>query len=68
MDWCKEHYPEKEVVWTREPGGTEIAEAIRTLVQATPFEEPMHPLTDAYLYAAARAQSLHTVVKPVLDR
>ena len=51
-------YPEKDVVLVREPGGTEIAEAIRTLVQATEFEEEMHPLTDAYLYAAARAQLL----------
>lgn len=27
----------------------------------------MHPLTNAYLYAAARAQTLHTVVQPALD-
>ncbi len=26
----------------------------------------MHPLTNAYLYAAARAQTLHTVVEPAL--
>lgn len=28
----------------------------------------MHPLTNAYLYAAARAQTLQTVVKPALAR
>ena len=28
--------------------------------------EEMHPLTNAYLYAAARAQTLHTVVSPAL--
>lgn len=28
----------------------------------------MHPLTNAYLYAAARAQTLHTVVAPALAR
>jgi dTMP kinase len=27
----------------------------------------MHPLTNAYLYAAARAQTLHMVVAPALD-
>lgn len=61
-------FPEREVVWTREPGGSEIAEAIRKLVQGTPFTEAMDPVCDAYLYAAARAQSLRSAVKPVLDR
>jgi dTMP kinase len=28
----------------------------------------MHPLTNAYLYAAARAQTLETVVRPALER
>ncbi len=28
----------------------------------------MHPLTEAYLYAASRAQLLHTIVRPALDR
>lgn len=51
-------YPTQEVLWIREPGGTEIAEAIRALVQATPFQEPMQALTDVYLYASARAQLL----------
>lgn len=66
--YLKARYPEREVVWTREPGGSEIAEAIRKLVQATPFTEQMDPVCEAYLYASARAQSLRTVVKPVLDR
>ncbi len=60
-------YPEKEVIIVREPGGTEIAETIRNVVQAQLFTEKMHPLTDAYLYASSRAQSLHSLVKPVLD-
>lgn len=59
-------YPTKQVILVREPWGTLIAEAIRTLVQWTEFEEPMHPLTDAYLYAAARAQLIHQTIAPVL--
>ena len=59
-------YPDKQVVWIREPGGTQIAEAIRKLVQWTVFDEEMDPLTDAYLYASARAQLLQTKVAPVL--
>ncbi len=60
-------YPEREVVWVREPGSTPIAEAIRTLVQATPFDEEMHALTDAYLYAASRAQLINTKIASVLE-
>lgn len=61
-------FPDREVVWTREPGGSEIAEAIRKVVQGTPFTEAMDPVCEAYLYAAARAQSLRTVVAPILER
>ncbi len=66
VEALKTQFPEKEVIWTREPGGSEIAEAIRTLVQGTPFTEKMDPMCEAYLYASARAQSLRTVVLPVL--
>lgn len=66
--YLQHRFPDREVVWTREPGGSEIAEAIRKLVQGTPFTEAMDPVCDAYLYASARAQSLRSVVKPILDR
>jgi dTMP kinase len=64
----QERYPDKHIELVREPGGTPIAEAIRTLVQGTKFDEQMHALTDAYLYAAARAQLLHGHIKPILDQ
>lgn len=68
-DYLRIKYPDREIVLTREPGGTEIAEAIRTLVQATVFEsEEMYPLTDIYLYASARAQLIESLVKPALQR
>jgi len=66
-DYLKNKFPEREVVLTREPGGTEIAESIRNTVQAKKFEEEMKPIAEAYLFAAARAQSLRKVVWPVLD-
>ena len=69
VDFFKTTYPQKEVVHVREPGSTPIAEEIRILAQWKEWEnEAMHPLTNAYLYAAARAQTLHTVVKPALER
>ena len=66
--FLKEKYPNKEVILTREPGGTEIAESIRKLVQGTEFTEEMDPICEAYLYASARAQSLRKVVRPVLEK
>lgn len=58
----------KNVIHVREPGSTPIAEDIRHLAQAKSWDdEEMHPLTNAYLYAAARAQTLQTVVKPALE-
>ena len=62
-------YPDREILHVREPGSTPIAEDIRHLCQGKEWEdEEMHPLTNAYLYAAARAQTLHTIVYPALDR
>lgn len=57
-----------DVVTTREPGGDEIAEAIRRLVQGTEFTVAMEFVAEAYLYAAARAQSLRSIVQPALKR
>lgn len=65
-DHLRAQHPDRRVELVREPGGTEIAEAIRTLVQGTEFEEEMHAYTDAYLYAAARAQLLHGHIEPLL--
>ncbi len=58
----------RDVVSVREPGSTEIAEDIRYLAQMKEWEgETMSPLTNAYLYAAARAQTLETIMKPALE-
>ena len=59
----------KSVVQVREPGTTPVAEDIRHLAQGKEWEdETIHPLTNAYLFAAARAQTLQTVVQPALER
>ncbi len=67
-EFLKRKFPHKEVIWTFEPGGTEIANAIRKVVQGTSFSEDMEPVCEAYLYAAARAQSLRKLTKPVLEK
>lgn len=67
FEYLKAKYPDWNIIHVREPGSTIIAQEIRLLAQSRVFEEEMHPITEAYLYAAARAQLLHTVVKPTLD-
>ncbi len=50
---------------TREPGGTDISEKIRTLI-LDPANTAMDPRTEALLYAASRAQLVHQVIEPAL--
>lgn len=56
-----------EVVTTREPGGTPLAERIRGLLLAA-GDEPVHPVTELLLMFAARAQHVQQVVLPALAR
>ncbi len=52
------------VEMVREPGGTEIGEAIRQIVLHS--EDDLAPWTEALLFAAARAQLAYEVVAPLL--
>ncbi|MBX9809430.1 dTMP kinase [Candidatus Gracilibacteria bacterium] len=68
VEYLRQKLGGDQVIHVREPGSTPIAEDIRHLAQGKEWEnEIMHPLTNAYLYAAARAQTLHTIVRPALD-
>ncbi|MCA1798819.1 MAG: dTMP kinase [Xanthomonadaceae bacterium] len=57
----------REVVATREPGGTALGESIRELVLA-PSKEPMSPEAEVLLMFAARAQHIEDVIEPALGR
>lgn len=67
LEYLQTKFPDRKVVWTREPGGSEVADAIRKVVQGTPFDEHMDPVCEAYLYAASRAQTLRSIVMPALN-
>ena len=54
-----------EVSVTREPGGDNIAEKIRQII-LDPANTEMCPETEAYLYAASRAQNVRRRILPAL--
>ena len=54
----------RTVVLTREPGGTPLAEQLRTLA----LNAPMDPLTEALVMFAARRDHLMQVIEPALAR
>ena len=55
-----------EVVSTREPGGTSVAESIRSIL-LDPGNETLSPVTELLLYEAARAQHVRERILPALE-
>lgn len=66
LNQLKNHYdPEGKnemVIFTREPGGTELAEKIRTMI----FDNDMNPHTEALLFAASRSEHIFGKIIPAL--
>jgi dTMP kinase len=54
----------RAVTRTREPGGTPLAEGLRTMI----LEQPMDPLTESLLVFAARRDHVLRVIAPALAR
>jgi dTMP kinase len=54
----------RAVTLSREPGGTPLAEKLRTLI----LNDAMDPLTEALLIFAGRRDHLHQVIAPALAR
>lgn len=53
-----------DVVLTREPGGTDLAEALRQSL----LSQEMDATTELLMMFAARADHVHKVIQPALDR
>ena len=56
----------KDVLLTREPGGTALAEKIRSLVREESCDPP-NSRAETLLFIASRAQVVGTVIRPALD-
>ena len=55
-----------ETVFTREPGGPDVSERIRSILLNPEFDVP--PLTELMLYFASRAANVDRVIRPALKR
>lgn len=66
LTWIAEFLstPGREVIVTREPGGTPVAERLRELL----LDHTMQPETEALLMFAARREHLADVIMPALRR
>lgn len=70
-DRLRQEFPDRETILTNEPGGSPVGYQIRAFLLDTFLEgeeEEMEPITEAYLFAASRAESLRKIVKPALER
>jgi len=55
-----------QVLLTREPGCTGLAEEIRRVI-LTPVKEELDPMSEILLYAASRAQHVNGLIRPALE-
>ena len=57
-----------QLVITREPGGTQLGQCIRSLLLDTSKDKPPASITELLLYAADRAQHVNEIVRPSLNK
>ena len=62
------HSTGREIITTREPGGSPAAEALRRTLLEDPACRDLNPLATGLLIAAGRHDHLETVVRPALKR
>lgn len=69
IEFIKEYFKERSIptMFTREPGGTKISEKIRHIILDVENIE-MDPMTEAFLYASARAQHVREKIMPALEQ
>ena len=58
----------RDVVLTREPGGTPTGEAIRAILQHDAAGEPIAPECEVLLFEACRAQLVAQAILPAIER
>ncbi|MGB6169751.1 MAG: dTMP kinase [Geitlerinemataceae cyanobacterium] len=56
------------VICTREPGGTQVGDALRQILLDVELREPLQERAELLLYAASRTQHVEQVLKPQLEK
>ena len=66
IELLKEYFKTSDLnyIFTREPGGTPISEEIRNIILTPDYKEIMCDVTEALLFAAARAQHVRQKIIP----
>ncbi|AXA34438.1 dTMP kinase [Francisella adeliensis] len=69
ISFIKKFLEQKNInaIYTREPGGTKVAEDIRNLALQNNYDETVHSDTELLLMYASRVQHIHSLIKPNLD-
>lgn len=68
VERLKKEFPAREIILTREPGGTPKAEEIRSAIFNPTEGEITLPLTEVFLYAASRYQNIEKNIRPALEK
>ncbi|WP_108650781.1 dTMP kinase [Dongshaea marina] len=67
VNWLEQRLKVR-VITTREPGGTKIAEQLRSIIKHGIEEEHLSPMGEVLLLYAARLQLIEQVIKPALEQ
>ena len=57
----------EKVILAREPGGTPMAEDLRTVIKSATLDEMVDPRTELLIMYAARVQLFENVIRPALE-
>ncbi|QIV95017.1 dTMP kinase [Allofrancisella frigidaquae] len=70
MQFIQNFFAEKKIqaIYTREPGGTKVAEELRNLVLHNKYNEEIHSDAELLMIYAARVQHYRNLILPALER
>jgi dTMP kinase len=66
--WASRSADAPPVIITREPGGTQVGQALRQLLLDVRLQEPLQERAELLLYAADRTQHVEQFLKPQLEK